>query len=445
MKKKVVKLFAGLTVTAMLAAACSGGGSAPKATEGSKTPVANDKPPVIAPAELSILYPFNDFETFKTGFEQKYPGLTLKHVPKLEPEMVATGNVPDVLWLINGLLGMQSTLLNNNLQFDMGDLVKTHKFDLSRIQPELLENAKAYNNGKLNALPVSRLVYQLYYNKDIFDRFGVPYPDANKAMTWEQVVELAKKLTRTDGGVQYRGFDLERPPAFMLDTLGIVHVDPVTHKTRYSEDPGFKTFYAMIKAFADIPGIFTDDPAKQINNGIDDFLKDRNVAMMAVNHYHTQLIQAEKESGLKWDIAPMPVWSHLPGIEPLPFTNHISISPISKHKDAAFKVIEYVLSDEYQIDMIKRAANGTVLANKDIMLQFGKDLPELASKNVKASFIHKPAKAPSPVSEYERLRQIPLFVAEYIKDKPDINTLLRKQDEAHAKRIAEDKAKTGKQ
>ena len=52
-------------------------------------------------------------------------------------------------------------------------------------------------NGKTVAYSVANEILLLYYNKDMFDKAGVPYPpaSADKAWTWDEFVAAAKKLT----------------------------------------------------------------------------------------------------------------------------------------------------------------------------------------------------------------------------------------------------------
>ncbi|MDR3247815.1 MAG: extracellular solute-binding protein, partial [Treponema sp.] len=47
--------------------------------------------------------------------------------------------------------------------------------------------------GKTVALPANSNWYVLYYNKDIFDKAGIPYPSND--MTWEEYEALAKRLS----------------------------------------------------------------------------------------------------------------------------------------------------------------------------------------------------------------------------------------------------------
>jgi len=52
-------------------------------------------------------------------------------------------------------------------------------------------------DGKVVAYSVANEILLLYYNKDMFDKAGVPYPpsSADKAWTWDEFVAAAKRLT----------------------------------------------------------------------------------------------------------------------------------------------------------------------------------------------------------------------------------------------------------
>ncbi|MDR0456895.1 MAG: sugar ABC transporter substrate-binding protein [Treponema sp.] len=52
-------------------------------------------------------------------------------------------------------------------------------------------------DGKVVAYSVANEILLLYYNKDMFDKAGVPYPPsaADRAWTWDEFVAAAKKLT----------------------------------------------------------------------------------------------------------------------------------------------------------------------------------------------------------------------------------------------------------
>lgn len=53
-------------------------------------------------------------------------------------------------------------------------------------------------DGTLYTLPAGFTNVAVYYNKDMFDEAGVPYPDGS--WTWQEFVETAKKLNKTENG-----------------------------------------------------------------------------------------------------------------------------------------------------------------------------------------------------------------------------------------------------
>ena len=58
------------------------------------------------------------------------------------------------------------------------------------------ESAK--NDGQTYMVPHNITSWALYYNKDVFDAAGVPYPDDTVPMTWEEYRETdrAKPLSK---------------------------------------------------------------------------------------------------------------------------------------------------------------------------------------------------------------------------------------------------------
>ena len=69
-------------------------------------------------------------------------------------------------------------------------------YDLNDYWGGLLESAKY--NGSVYGLPRDNEVNVLYYNKDLFDKAGVKYPDEN--WTWDDLLAAAEKLTVKDAG-----------------------------------------------------------------------------------------------------------------------------------------------------------------------------------------------------------------------------------------------------
>ena len=76
---------------------------------------------------------------------------------------------------------------------DLSYYTEKFGFDLSQnVWPGIEEECVV--DGIQYGFPLSLQINVLFYNKNIFDRFGVPYP--HDAMTWEEFAHTAKRVTR---------------------------------------------------------------------------------------------------------------------------------------------------------------------------------------------------------------------------------------------------------
>lgn len=61
-------------------------------------------------------------------------------------------------------------------------------------------NGSITGEGSLYCLPKDLSTFAFAYNKDLFDAAGVPYPDPAKPYSWEEFVDVCKKLTIDKNG-----------------------------------------------------------------------------------------------------------------------------------------------------------------------------------------------------------------------------------------------------
>lgn len=108
-------------------------------------------------------------------------------------EAAATGgSLPDTFWMHSNNIYYYAS---NNQLLDLTDYLKNSDIDLKNY-PEGLD--QIYNlNGKQYAIPKDYDTIGLWYNKTMFDKAGVKYPDAT--WTWDDLKAAAKKLTTKDG------------------------------------------------------------------------------------------------------------------------------------------------------------------------------------------------------------------------------------------------------
>lgn len=90
--------------------------------------------------------------------------------------------------------------------YDIENFVNEEKYNAAGLAPGVVDSMKSLGNGKLYGLPTSFYSQVIYYNKDLFDKFNVPYP--TDQMTWAQVIDLAKMFP-TDGEPMERVYGLK--------------------------------------------------------------------------------------------------------------------------------------------------------------------------------------------------------------------------------------------
>ncbi|WP_176706059.1 ABC transporter substrate-binding protein [Paenibacillus hemerocallicola] len=362
---------------------------------------------------------------------RKYPNVTLEQIPlggnTLE-KLIASGNTPDIMKATKNFMIFQ--VIPQKMNYDMTPLIKKYGYDLGRYDADMIKSMQGFSDkGEMYALPHIKVVHSLLYNKQLFDRFGVTPPKDN--MTWDEAIQLAARMTRVDGGVQYRGMDMQfynmiasQLNLEVIDRSGKANMSAWTRPAEL-----FKRLYSIPGNNVAIPGT--------IARVMDPFYKE-TLAMVVVNP--GPMITASKEyPQLSWDLATVPTYQELPNTDPYMNYTFLGIAATSKLKDEAFRVIAHLNSDEVQIGF-NRLATPTVLSDPAIQKQFAADIPELKGKNVEALFKHKQS---DPYVSVYFDNTVDTLVRqkfnEIITGAKDNNTILRELDEAIEKNIADKK------
>jgi len=417
-KRTAIAATSLLTSIALLA----GCGGKQQAAEPETKPEESNKPVTITVFNPSNYSEYLWENLWVNPTKKKYPHITLVNVKNEKgnslAELVAANNVPDI---IQGQ-GVRATFEYGDLGIieDMTPMIKKHKIDLSHVEPAFMNSLKADpQDNSIYALPVTQNNAALFYNKNLFDRFGVAYP--KDGMTWDEAYELARKMTRTDAGVKYRGLDIHPASLFNNNQMSLSFIDNKTNKAIVQTD-GWKTFFTSLKRFYDIEG---NSPPGSINN----FLKDQNVAMFVVSNIFSPLIDAT-QAGLNWDLVTMPTYSSGPKTGIQPAVVGLFVSGRSQNKDEAFKVVANLVSDEVQQQRSK-IGEPSVLKNSDIKKTFGSEMPHFNGRNFVAFVSSAPAPMPNSFTKYDAIgiAEMTRAFSELTQNKKDINTILREAEE----------------
>jgi multiple sugar transport system substrate-binding protein len=381
---------------------------------------------------------FDDF--FVKPLKEKFPNITLKLIDKTaggQPEeLLASGTMPDIIYdSPPGILFYQKL----DMIEDLDPYIKKYSVDMNRFEPTVVDMLKQYGNGKIFALPFIINFSALFYNKDIFDKFGVSYP--KDGMTWDEAMELARKVSRSSDGVQYNGLE----PGLVTEASGqltLGFADPKTDKPVIDSE-GWRTMFQFMQSVFAIPGNKPDKPRANPKPIRDEFFKNKALAMMgdwginAVGQFSDMLSNG---AAMNWDMATLPTFKQAPGVSRKIDSHLLFVSKGSKHKEEAFQIINYMVNDESELRNAK-AGRLPAIVNPEIRKQFGVDVPALKGKNLKVVLNYKPAKQ-YPPSFYEDIAKSAVKDEYYnfvYTGQKDINTALREAQEAAEKEIATQK------
>ncbi len=143
---------------------------------------------------------FERQKQFDKLFMQRHPNIIVKaentpfgeYLQKYLTQ-AAGGTLPDVLYV---QFAWAQQLIKEGLLLPLDDYIAKEKdFNLDDfVKPSLVSYQR---DGKLYGIPYDEGPGMLYYNKDLFDQAGVPYPD--DSWTLDTLKEAALKLTSGEG------------------------------------------------------------------------------------------------------------------------------------------------------------------------------------------------------------------------------------------------------
>jgi len=290
-------------------------------------------------------------------FNKKYPDIKVKilHTPKDYKDklrtMFAAGTPPDVMYIENWWM---PRFVKNGVLLDLTPYIERDRdsFDLNRFYPRL--TAQFRFNDRYYGIPKDFTTFVLIYNRDIFDRAGIPYPD--KSMSWEEFLELSKKLTIKPGKPgdpgQY-GTAIETLWIFWIQWVwqnesALMNPD---HTKWVLGDPEYidKSTYAL-QFYKNLvyEHHVAPMPSVSFEMGSSDMFMTGRVAMVIYGRW--KCMEFRKIKGFKWDVAPLPHGKKRIG----PFgTVCYAASAKTKHPEASWKLIKFLTGEKGQIEVAK--------------------------------------------------------------------------------------------
>ncbi len=451
----------------MVVSACSKGGSEGSASPSASASVSPSASASASPSESAAQAQFStDPVTIKIGvpwgedggdwqnrvlkvIKEKLPHITVEYVKyngTVEglQELYANNVVPDILLAYSG----QQPLIDLDMVYPLEEMVEKYGFDLNRFNQGLLAELRSRDaQGRLIGFPDSADLFGLYYNKEVFDLFGLPYPTAD--MNWDQILDLAAKMTTERGGIKYKGLEFsanDRGYEALVPLLQLspAMTNPDTGEVLIDKDPVFTKYLEFMKKYYSIPGNYIKDLEER---GKQNFGA-KNVAMHVDWHGYLSwwggaTPEETQELQKNIDILPIPSWADLPNVGTIPMTHPWVINNLSEKKDAAFQVLITFASDDAQLNLVKNGTP-TALDNPELFAQFGAIDPRYTGKNVAALFERTPATPPTRKSFYDKYVSFDGSLAKFAESDMNIPEFLRVLKEESEAKIKEAMAQAKK-
>ncbi|HMN61582.1 MAG TPA: sugar ABC transporter substrate-binding protein [Anaerolinea sp.] len=148
--------------------------------------------PTAEPVTLTFAFPRSDqayYESLLPGFQQKNPNITISFKPFADGPQEPTDALI-IPWALNSDSDFQKAgflPLDSFMDQEQG-------FSAEDFYPGTLDLFKI--NNEHIAIPSGVDPWVMFYNKDLFDRYGVPYPQPG--WTWSDFLALAQALRHPD-------------------------------------------------------------------------------------------------------------------------------------------------------------------------------------------------------------------------------------------------------
>jgi multiple sugar transport system substrate-binding protein len=276
--------------------------------------------------------------------------------------LIAGGQAPDVVSL--NIENMAAFASLGALQ-DLAPYIAKDQYDLSQYYESTLGMTEF--EGKQYGLPASFSTVVLFYNKDLFDKAKISYPDGT--WDWNKLIEAGKALTmdtNNDGITDQFGYSSAWWPAYLyMNGADIFSKD--MSKCALTDPAAVEALQKM----TDLSLVEKVAPTRgdlSTSSDWDMFMAGR-LAMFPVGPWALSPFQGI--TTFQWDVADMPKMNQQATFL---FGNALAITSDSKNKDAAWEYMKFAAGEKggrirqnagYEISPVKVVAENEFLKSME--------------------------------------------------------------------------------
>jgi multiple sugar transport system substrate-binding protein len=273
----------------------------------------------------------------KEGFETKFPNITLEiteipesdYVTKIDTALAA-GTTPDIAYIY------ETRWIKAGKFLPIDEIVAKNNINLADFNQGIVQDICAMN-GKLYCLGTYTGAVLLFYNKDMFDAAGLPYPSPTVPMSIDEYAAIAAKLTKPNDDITKRVYGGSAGSSMWWSDKA----------TRFSSDgrtiEGYLNDASTIHAYEVLTDMvkngYAPSEADSALIGDVDLLCTNQMAMNIIDNIIA--IKNCEEANINWGAAPTPVEQK--GDQPWVsvWTDSMGVFTGSKHPQEALEFLAF--------------------------------------------------------------------------------------------------------
>lgn len=310
----------------------------------------------------------------------------------------AGGRPPDVTRISSEWF---PTIAAKGLLEPLDKYVKRDKYDLNDFYPESIKGWGMWK-GQLLEIPTDIDIYAMYYNKTMFDKNHIAYPD--ETWDWNKYLEVAKKLTQDtnhDGKVDQWGTTIDMWWQDYVYASGGLIVSADGNRCTLDQPAA----YDGLQFMADLTNKYHVAPnaEESANVGTSKLFTNGQIAMNISGSWAAELLYKKEIKTFKYDVAPIPKGpkarvSIICGAA-------FAILNRSSHKEEAWELVKFMTGKAYQESAAKRSQ---IIPSRKSVAESGAYLHLNADPKNRQAFLYMIpfGKAVPPVSCAPEMTQI---------------------------------------
>lgn len=295
-------------------------------------------------------------EVLLDGFKRRYPTINVELDIIADYETtyatnIATDNLHDVFMVSDGVFSNWAPggkMVNLDPYVQASDLV-----DFSDMYPSVVTRYQydsttgLAGSGTQLVMPRDISAHVMYYNKDYFEEKGVALPPSDRVMTIDEAITMWQALTQRDSdgeievyatsGIEMEGLVWSAGGDFLADNRK-------SFPTETSDINALKKAYQFIQ---DAYYTYEITPPAAFSSGMDPatLFSLQKVATVIAGSWK---ISSFRTLSFDWDVAYVPAFSENSAANSWSGSVGYAISNSCKNKEAAWKLVEYIGSQEGQ-------------------------------------------------------------------------------------------------